>query len=243
MPVADLASATSLARFALVLAAVAVAFLPFGFPLAIVAVGPGTLALILGIAALALRPGARRAREAVAALRAGDHLFAWYYDAHLWQPFVDSEQRRAGRAVWIAAGLIGLAGMVTGILIHSDGDRFFGSSLATIALPAVIGAAFGALIAGALVRASHHAWRLAREYPGLACLGPGGIYLTGQYRPWSRYGQQFMECVLSAGPPPALHFKFIVSGGKTRTVQTMRVPVPEGHGPLAAEVAVYVNRR
>jgi hypothetical protein len=242
MPTADLASAKSLGFAAVALALLAVLFLPLGFPLALVAVGPGTLALIFGIAALALLPGARRTRAAVEAMRAGDHLLLWSYDADRWQPFVASERRREGRAVWVVAALCAAAGVVTGLLLLDDGDRLLGSAVLTVALPALSLGAFGALLAAIMIRASRHVWTLANEYPGLACLGPGGIYLTGQYRPFRRFGQRFMEAGLSEAPPPVLLFRFLISAGKSSNVQTLRVPVPDGAEALAAEVVAFLNR-
>ena len=241
VPYSEQVAGLTRAALALALLGVVVGF--FGLAGLVVGILAGVTALTLLLIVGIVRLQSRRWRQDLERLAAGEHRLHWRFDQSAWAAFRAGRARRRSLALWLLPGGLAVSGLVVAFLAHSDGERFWGSAALTFAVPIAAGAALGGVISLAARWFAGTSERLMARYPGELLVGDRGFYLTGEYWPWSSFGQRLVAAALSENRPPEITFTFRVLVGEQSTHRTVTLPVPPGEEQAAAELVRDLQSR
>ncbi|MEX2212788.1 MAG: hypothetical protein WD768_01585 [Phycisphaeraceae bacterium] len=169
-----------------------------------------------------------RWQKAVNQMVAGDYYVYWTYEQQQWHDFVTKEYRKRWWVFWVIAGCTMIPGITIAAATSSDGDTIAGS----IALTWLVWAG-GFLLLGAgigqffMVMARRKYEQLLQE-TGDVFIGPKGFYISGDYWPWSTFGQKLEAMRTEPGPPMEIVFTFRIQQKHGSTTKDVHVPVPTG---------------
>lgn len=197
-------------------------------------VAAGIAALVMGslgvtplVVGWVLRGVAGRHERSVVALLAGKAELRWDYPDAQWRAHVTAERRAARSFSRLLVGLGGLAGFGAAAGLAEDGDGIAGSPALAWVVPPLVGALLGQVVA-LVIRAQQRArFERMERSPGVFCLGPQGMYLTGSYWPWNDIGVDLRDVEIDA---EGLLFHFAVGDGEQ---QAVRVPIAAGYEAAA----------
>ncbi|MCA9694352.1 MAG: hypothetical protein R3A51_19580 [Nannocystaceae bacterium] len=216
----------------LALLAVGVSRGPFAVLALILGIVGGSLGLIFS---LAWWLTGRGLELQLAAFRKGVHLARWSVPADEWNPFARERNVAAKISAIIISALLALSGVLTGALIHADGDKF--------GLTLMQWSVVGGLVLWIVLHRAMATWR-PRRRPVLVVYGPHAGVFDGRILSWNTFGYQLMGAELDEASGRVL-VRTRATQGEHRNVVTLRVPYPRDKvdeaRALVTELARYAS--
>ncbi len=157
--------------------------------------------------------GLRQARRARNFLQSDRPLLRWTYSTAEWQLIRETiwqGERGDWKIQWgCLTLLLGLAGMLTGVMLGMEGGILdaITQGLIGLALGSLAGGALGALVAGGNFLGARQAYQ--REEPGQVALGPNEIYFSDDYFAGDGVNAYIQGIAIHHGGPATLEFQLI----------------------------------
>ncbi len=164
----------------------------------------------------------------------------WRYEEVIWQGYLDEREIRGRLFALISIGVMAGVGLLTGVLLDSEEMRIADSTMATVLVPALVGAAGAGVVALIVLSVGAGVTRRLRRLPGVFVISPAGFYITGVYWPFDSVGASLSEVERKRN---RLVFEFLSYYKEHSNYQKVRVPIPPGREAVADKIVAKLSEK
>jgi len=159
-------------------------------------------------------------------LAQGWYYVRWIIPPDLWERECERATRQNQKLGLIVVGLSLLGGLSFAVIAWSEGDIFFGGAVRHFFVVAAISAGLGLILAVVLSALANVTVRLMKTRTAQVIIGPEGVYITGQYWPFSAPAQTLENVQFHNEESHCLKFIFRVSTQHGPRNRTLNIPFP-----------------
>lgn len=175
-------------------------------------------------------------------LAAGQYYVHWRYTSDEWQPHCKiSDAKLSNSARTITLVVTGMM-LLLAVGVHSDGNLAFDSIVKHYAAFVGTGLVAGYAIGVFCQYCGNITHKLKQSRTAQALIGPGGIYLTGQFWPLATFGQHLRSVKIADDDPDNICFTFEVRTKHGSTETFVLVPIPPDQREVAQSLVEVIEQ-